>query len=643
MRRFPVAMLLVGLWLGVGCGSAARDGVEVDDLAEFIRTAYDKQEVRIPMRDGVTLHAAVYTPRDASPTTTYPILLTRTPYSARPYGAELAERLGPSEEFARERYIFVTEDVRGRFMSEGEFVNMRPVVDDPGPGEIDERTDTWDTVEWLVENVPNNNGRVGIWGNSYPGFFTAVGIIDTHPAVRAAMPSAPIADWYFDDMHHHGAFALNLAFNFLSSFGRPRDGLVSEWPPRFDHGTPDGYRFFLDLGPLSEVNERHFHGEIAFWNELAAHPDYDGFWAARSTLPHLAGIRCAVLTVGGLFDAEDLHGAFQTYAAIESLNPGIFNVLVMGPWSHGAWLRGDGRRLGDADFGSATGAEFRRDILLPFFAHHLKDGPAPGIAEATVFDTGAKTWQTFPAWPPGAAEPRPLFPAAGGALSWQPPQGGDDGFDAFLSDPAKPVPYTADITTGWHAAYMTEDQRFASRRPDVLVYRSEPLSEPVTLGGPLAVELWVATTGGDADWVVKLVDEFPGRLPDFDPESGDEDLGHTERLVRSEIFRGRYREGYDRPRPFTPGELSKVAFPLQGVLHTFARGHRIAIHVQSSLFPFFDRNPQGWVGNIFEAQEGDFVAATHRVYRTPEHPSRVVVGVLLEDETPAARSAATVP
>lgn len=633
MRRSRLLCLILAVLPVAACRQAVVDDA---DLAAFICGAYDKREVRIPMRDGLTLHAAVYTPKDAGPSQTYPILLTRTPYSARPYGGgEYPEQLGPSEEFARERYIFVTEDVRGRFMSEGEYVNMRPVLDDPSTG-TDERTDTWDTVEWLVGNLPHHNGRVGIWGNSYPGFYTAVGIIDTHPAVRAAMPSAPIADWYFDDMHHHGAFALNLAFNFLSSFGRPREGLVSEWPPRFDHGTPDGYRFFLELGPLANVDERHFHGEVAFWNELADHPDYDEFWAARSTLPHLAGIRCAVLTVGGLFDAEDLYGAFHTYAAIEELNPGIASSLVMGPWSHGAWLRGDGRRLGDADFGSATAEDFRRDVLLPFFAHHLKDGPAPEIPEAMVFDTGAKSWRSFESWPPAGLEQRGLFLAAAGALAWQPPAAAGTGFDAFVSDPAKPVPYTADIATGWHAAYMTEDQRFASRRPDVLVYRSEPLTEPLTLAGELQVELWVSTTAGDADWVVKLVDEHPGRLPGFDPESGEEDLGHSELLVRSEIFRGRYREGYDRPLPFTSGEVTRVAFPLQGVLHTFARGHRIAIHVQSSLFPFFDRNPQSWVANIFAAREADFVAATHRVYRRPAQQSAVAAGVLQAEVAAAA-------
>jgi hypothetical protein len=625
MRRCALSVLWIGLVALCGCGQSVDD---VPGLGRFIETSYSKREVRIPMRDGAQLHTAIYTPVDASHDTTYPILMTRTPYSSRPYGeGAFADRLGPSEEFAREGYIFVTQDVRGRFMSDGEFVNMRPIVVDRVPGETDETTDAWDTVEWLVRNVPFNNGRVGIWGNSYPGFYTAVGIVDSHPAIAAALPSAPIADWYFDDMHHHGAFALNLAFNFLASFGVAREGLTEKWPPRFDHGTPDGYRFFLDLGPLANVNRHHFHGEIAFWNDIASHPDYEEFWQSRSTLPHLSGISCAVLVLGGLFDAEDLYGIFHTYRAIENLNPGIDNRLVIGPWRHGGGLRTDGRRLGDADFGFETAVDFRERVLLPYFDHHLKGGPGPQMAEAEVFETGANRWRTFDEWPP-PVETRSLFLAADGGLTWRAPGENVAAFDEYVSDPAKPVPYTATITTGWHAEYMTEDQRFASRRPDVLVYRTGELKADITVAGPLTVELWVATTGEDADWVVKLVDEHPGRLPGFDPGGDERDLGHTERLVRSEIFRGRYREGYDRPLPFVPGEVMRVEFPLQDVLHTFRRGHRIQVQVQSSLFPFFDRNPQTWVPNIFEADAEDFVAATHRVHRSAAHPSALHVGVL---------------
>ncbi len=626
MRRLTIHLLVTAVVAAAGC---ARPAGEPPGLDRSIAADYSKREVRIPMRDGVLLHAAVYAPVDASDENTYPILLTRTPYSSRPYGpGRYPDRLGPSEEFAREGYIFVTQDVRGRFMSEGEFVNMRPVIEGKAADQTDETSDAWDTVEWLVRNVSHNNGRVGIWGNSYPGFYTAAGIVDSHPAIAAALPSAPIADWYFDDMHHHGAFALNLAFNFFSSFGVARAGLTEDWPARFDHGTPDGYRFFLDLGPLSNVNRRHFRGEIEFWNQIVAHPDYDEFWRSRSTLPHLSGVRCAVLVLGGLFDAEDLYGIFHTYQAIEELNPGVDNRLVVGPWRHGGALRTDGRRLGEADFGFNTAVDFRRRVLLPYFGHHLKGEPAPEMAEAEVFETGADRWRTFDSWPPAAAAPRTLYLGAGGTLSWRASADRTPAFDEYLSDPDKPVPYTAAVTTGWHAEYMTEDQRFASRRPDVLIYRSEALAEDVTVAGKLVAELWVSTSGEDADWVVKLVDEFPGRLPGFEPGGGERDLGHTERLVRSEIFRGRYRESYRRPVPFVPGEAARVEFPLQDVLHTFRGGHRIQVQIQSSLFPFFDRNPQSWVDNIFEAEAEDFVTAVHRVHRSAAHPSAVRLQVL---------------
>ena len=607
--------------------------LDADGLAEHIRSHYTKFEHRIPMRDGIRLHTAVYVPNDAKAENTYPILMRRTPYSSAPYGADrYSTTFGLPEGFATEGYIVVIQDVRGRFMSEGEYVNMRPHQNRKSSAEdIDESTDTYDTVEWLLKHVKHHNGRVGLLGNSYQGFYTSAGIIDTHPAIRAAMPSAPIADWYFDDMHHHGAFCLNLSFNFFAVFGQQRDGLETEWPERFDHQTPDGYRFFLDLGPLSNVNEQLFRDEIPFWNEVVAHPDYDEFWQARSIVPHLKNISCAVLTVGGLFDAEDLYGPFATYRSIEQSNPNLRNVLVMGPWAHGIWMWSSGESLGDADFGFATGDDFRERMMYPFFRSHLKGDGTFELPEATVFETGANRWRSFDQWPPASTEPRELHLVQGGDLSWTTTNTTPESFEEFVSDPAKPVPYTAAITTGWHAEYMTEDQRFASRRPDVLVFRSEPMSEDVTVAGPLNAELWVSTTGTDADWVVKLVDEFPGRLPGFDPDSDEVDLGGTERLVRSEILRGRYRNRLERPAPFIPGKPTKVVVPLQGVLHTFKKGHRIVVLVQSTMFPFFDRNPQTYVDNIFKADEGDFVKATHRVYTGGEHASVIRFGILPGD------------
>ena len=626
MHRISLLVAVLSVFVLATGPAASEDG----DVAEYIRAHYTKFEYRIPMRDGVELFTLAFVPNDASDQRTYPMLLARSPYSVGPYGVDrYPESFFLPEEMVREGFIFVEQDVRGRFLSEGQFVNMRPHREDKnGPNDIDESTDTYDTVEWLVSHIEHNNGRVGIWGNSYLGFYTSAGIIDTHPAIKAAMPSAPIADWYFDDMHHHGALSLNMTFNFFSSFGVVREGLTTEWPERFDHETPDGYQFFLDLGPLSNVNERYFHHEIPFWEAVVSHPDYDEFWKARDILPHLKQVSCAVLTVGGLFDAEDLYGAWHTYGSIEEKNPGIDNTIVMGPWSHGAWLRNDGQTLGGADFGFATGSDFRERVLVPFFLHHLKDGESPNLSEAMVFETGANRWRSFDRWPPATMERATLYLGGDGRLGWEPGSAEGEAFSEFVSDPAKPVPYTAAITTRWNKDYMTEDQRFASRRPDVLVFRSEPLDEELTLAGPLKAELWVSTTGTDADWVVKLVDEFPGRLEGYDPESDEEDLGGTQRLVRSEVFRGRYRNSYDRAQPFVPGEPTRVVVPLQGVLHTFKKGHRIMIQIQSSLFPFFDRNPQTFVPNIFEADEKDFVKATHRVYVSADHQSAIHVGVL---------------
>jgi putative CocE/NonD family hydrolase len=626
MRRISLSVAVLSVFFCAKGPAESADG----DVAEYIRAHYTKFEYRLPMRDGVELFTVAYVPNDASVGRTYPILLARSPYSVGSYGVDrYPESFFLPEEMAREGYIFVVQDVRGRFMSEGQFVNMRPHRDaKTGPHDIDESTDTYDTVEWLVSHLKHNNGKVGIWGNSYLGFYTSAGIIDTHPAIKAAMPSAPIADWYFDDMHHHGAFSLNLTFNFFSAFGVVREGPTTERPERFDHETPDGYQFFLDLGPLRNANERYFHHEIPFWEEIVTHPDYDEFWKVRNILPHLRRVNCAVLTVGGLFDAEDLYGAWHTYSSIEEFNPGIDNTIVMGPWSHGAWLRSDGRTLGGADFGFATGRDFRDRVLVPFFQYYLKDGKSPGLPEAMVFETGANRWRSFDRWPPASLERSTLYMGDGGSLEWEPASAEGEAFSEFLSDPAKPVPYTAAMTTGWNKDYMTEDQRFASRRPDVLVFRSEPLAEDLTVAGPLEAELWVSTTGTDADWVVKLVDEFPGRLAGFDPDSDEKDLGGTQRLVRSEIFRGRYRKGYDRPAPVVSGEPTRVVVPLQGVLHTFKKGHRIMIQIQSSLFPFFDRNPQTYVPNIFEAEEKDFVKATHRVYLSGGHQSAIHIGLL---------------
>ncbi|MEM9454661.1 MAG: CocE/NonD family hydrolase [Myxococcota bacterium] len=613
---------------------AATLALSLDDTdVAWVRAHYRKQEVRIPMRDGVTLFTAIYHPRD--PSGPVPILYKRTPYGVSPYGEDqVPATLGPSRTLMERGYIFVYQDVRGCFMSEGQFVNMRPHVPGKTGAQTDESSDTYDTIEWLLAHLPGHNGRVGLWGISYPGFYAATGMIDAHPALRAVSPQAPIADWYFDDFHHHGAFFLPHAFNFFAVFGRPRLALKKEWGERFDHGTPDGYAFFLDLGPLSNANERHFHHEIPFWDALAEHPDYDDFWRARNLLPHLDNVAPAVMTVGGWFDAEDLYGPLSIYRRIEAGNPGVFNMLVMGPWAHGGWARNEGDHLGNVDFEGEHSPFYQQQIEATFFEHYLRGedtGPAP-LPEAYVFETGANVWRTFDTWPPPGTA-RSLWLGAEGRLLDAAP-GDRRAFDQFVSDPAHPVPFSEALTTKMTREYMTDDQRFAARRPDVRTWVSEPLAEPLTLAGPLSAELWVSTDQSDADWVIKLVDVFPDDAQDHDFLAEGMHMGGYQMMVRSEVLRGRYRQGYDTPRPFVAGRPTRVRIPLQDVLHTFEPGHRVMLQVQSTWFPLVDRNPQAWVDNIFEAREEDFVSATHRVFRDAAHPSRLEVNVITTPTAP---------
>ncbi|MDC0746362.1 CocE/NonD family hydrolase [Polyangium mundeleinium] len=614
--------------------AATSEGEAPDARAEFIRSRYTKYEYRIPMRDGVRLFTAVYVPNDASPSRKYPFLMMRTPYSVAPYGADRYRERMLSEAFEREGFIFVHQDVRGRFMSEGEFVNVRPHLDKKGPKDIDESTDTYDTLEWLTKNVAGNNGRAGMLGVSYPGFYSSAGAIDSHPALKAVSPQAPIGDWFRgDDVHRHGAFNLQLAFHFFASFDKPRpkpkEDSEDDWEG-IDYGTPDAYRFFLSAGPLSEAEAKHFKGERPFFREIVAHPNYDAFWQARNILPHLRNIKAAVLVVGGFYDTEDLYGPLATYRAIEAQNPGAKNSIVMGPWKHGGWWHGKGEKLGDAEFGFATSVVLQ-ELELAFFKHHLKDGPDPELAEALVFEAGANRFRRFDAWPPREAKKGRLYLQASGALSFEPPKNAEAESDEYMSDPDKPVPYTQEMANNWSTGYMAEDQRFASRRPDVLEYRSEPLERDVTLAGPLEADLWVSTTGTDADWVVKLIDENPGKMPGFTKEdrwAGKKDRGGQQILVRGEPFRGRFRESYEAPKPFVPGEPTKVKFAVNDVFHTFKKGHRIVIQVQSTWFPFIDRNPQKFVPNIFEAKPSDYMKATHRVYRSQGMPSALEVTIL---------------
>jgi putative CocE/NonD family hydrolase len=595
---------------------------------EYIRSNYTKYEYRIPMRDGVKLFTAVYVPKSSSEA--YPILLNRTPYSLRPYGPDrYRESFGGSEKFAREGYIFAYQDVRGRWQSEGTFTHVTPHKPlKRGPADVDESTDTYDTIEWLVKNVPNNNGRVGLLGISYPGFYAAAGMIDSHPALKAVSPQAPVLEWFIgDDFRHNGALYLTHAFNFLAGFDRPYPEPGGFQPGVFDAGTQDGYRFFLEAGPLANLTEKYFKGVVPYWSEVLEHDTYDEYWKVRNLLPHLKNIRSAVMTVGGWFDAEDLYGPLHVYEAVERNNPGISNMLVVGPWFHGGWWRSDGDLLGNARFGSKTGIFYREEIEFPFFDYHLKAKGEIKLPEAFIFETGTNVWRRFDTWPPAAATPRRLYFHGGGRLSADAPAASSDAFDEYLADPSKPVPYIPGIALRMTREHMTDDQRFASMRPDVLTYETDALGEDLTIAGPISVELHVSTTGTDSDWVVKLIDVYPNDYPNPDPNPAGVQMGGYQQLVRGEPFRGKFRNSYETPEPFTPGKVERVRFTMPDASHTFRRGHRIMVQVQSSWFPLVDRNPQKFV-DIGRARPEDFQKATQRVYRSPANPSSVQLLVI---------------
>jgi putative CocE/NonD family hydrolase len=472
----------------------------------------------IPMRDGVKLFVAVYAPKDDSQR--WPMLLTRTPYGCKPYGEDLyPEPAGPMHDYAKEKFIFVLQDVRGRYASHGQFVHMRPQKDvKSGPSDIDESSDTWDTIDWLVKNVPNNNGKVGMMGISYPGFYTAAGMIDSHPALKCASPQAPISDWFIgDDFHHNGTLYLPHAFRFLSGFGQKLDEPTRENPRPFDYRTADGYDFYLNLGPLVNAEQLFFHNKIEFWDDLMEHGNYDEFWQARNLRPHIRNVKAAVMTVGGWFDAEDLFGALAVFRSVEKLDPNTPNMLVMGPWFHGGWSRGDGDRLGHVNFFSKTSEFYRQNIELPFLKHFLKDDTKFDMPKAYVFETGTNQWREYKNWPPAGAQEKSLYLHAGGKLSFDSPSNSEASFDEYVSDPAKPVPYIPNIAIGMTREHMLDDQRFASSRPDVLVYQSDVLDHDITLAGPIAPHLEVSTSGTDSDFVVKLIDVYSGDYPNPDP------------------------------------------------------------------------------------------------------------------------------
>lgn len=594
----------------------------------YVKEHYTKYEYEIPMRDGKKLFTAVYVPKDRSKT--YPILLNRTPYSVAPYGVEnYRPQLGPSEQFGKEGYIFAYQDVRGRYLSEGVFLEMtphRPIK--KSKADVDESSDTYDTVEWMISHVPVNNGKVGLYGISYPGFYAAAGMIDAHPALKAVSPQAPIGDLFMgDDAFHNGAFMLAANFGFYTSF-RERKGPPArpENEPRFQFGTPSGYEFYLNMGPLYNSNERYLKNENPYWSDLLKHPNYDEFWKARNLVQYVKDVQPAVLMVGGWFDAEDLAGPLRLFRAVEENGRKSDNTLVMGPWPHGGWARIDGDRLGDLTFGDKTSLYFREKIEFPFFEHHLKGKGSPALPKAYLFETGTNQWRKFEKWPPQEATAKSLYLRADGKLTWEAPAD-NSGFDEYVSDPAHPVPYLNAVTQGMASDYMTADQRFASTRPDVLVYQTDPLEEDVTIAGPVTPKLFASTSGTDSDWVVKLIDVYPADYPDPQPNPRDVRMAGYQQLVRGEPIRGKFRRGFEKPEPFQPGRMEQVRYSMPDVCHTFRRGHRIMVQVQSSWFPLVDRNPQKFT-DIPNARPEEFQKATQRIYRSRAGASAVEVLVL---------------
>ncbi len=595
----------------------------------YVKTHYNKTETTITMRDGIKLFTTIYSPKDTSKK--YPILLYRTPYSCKPYGADkFRKKIGPNSILMKEGNIIVYQDVRGRWMSEGTYDNMRPYIPNKKPNkDIDESSDTYDTIDWLVKNVPNNNGKVGTWGISYPGFYSTYSTIDAHPALKAASPQACIGDFFFDDFHHNGAYLLSY-FRATSLFGTPKDKPTdTAWYKLPDLGTKDQYQFFLDAGPLSNLNHFFQYKKLDnpstsnttiddfFWKELIEHPNYDEVWQRKGLIQHLKNIKSSVATmiVGGWFDAEDLYGPLETYKTIEKYNKNNYNTMVFGPWSHGQWARTNPRNsVGNYYFGDSISLFFQEKIETKFFNHFLKGkgDENSGLPEAYVYDTGKKKWNTYDTWPPKNTEHKVMYLSENQKLTSEKLK--ETGIK-FISDLKKPVPYSEDIKTVFTPRkYMTDDQRFAARRPDVLVFETPVLEEDLTLAGSIFANLEVATTGTDADWIVKVIDVHPANEKENDVMQKHLKMSNYHLMVRSEVMRGRFRDSFTHPAPFTPNKKTNVTIKLQDVYHTFKKGHKLQVQVQSTWFPLIDLNPQTYVDNIYKASADDFKTQIHTVF-----------------------------
>lgn len=601
-------------------------------MMEYVQENYNKLQFRIPMRDGVKLFTNVYVPKDASAANKYPIMMDRTPYSVAPYAADKYNAFIGSETMMKSKYIFVQQDVRGRYMSEGRWTNMTPhIVNKKSNSDVDESTDTYDAIEFLLKNIPHNNGKVGQSGISYPGFYASAGSINAHPALKAVSPQAPIADFFWDDFHHNGVFTQGYFWNFPLFGTHAPKPTETDWFKFFDKPTPDAYDFYKRNGTLKELGEKYYSDNF-LWKEITEHPNYDTFWKKRRIVDHLRNVKPAYLVVGGWFDAEDLYGVLTTYKEIEKNNPGAYNIITMGPFGHGNWAQETGQsKHYQLYWGDSLSTFYQRNIEAKFFEHFLKgtgDGKT-GLPDAYMFNTGKKVYEQFNQWPPANTEKRRLYFQPKEKLSFTAPIAGS--YSEYISDPNKPVPYTMDIAGSFQITprnYMSEDQRFAGRRTDVLVFETEPLTEDITLGGELMARLQVSTTGTDADWVVKLIDVYPGDEKNSPYTDKGVTLAGYQHMVRSEIMRSRFRNSFEKPEPMVANKITPVNFALQDVLHTFKKGHRMMVQVQSTWFPAFDRNPQKYVPNIYKANATDFIKATHRVYHNAATPSYLEVSVM---------------
>ncbi|RYY68793.1 MAG: CocE/NonD family hydrolase [Chitinophagaceae bacterium] len=564
------------------------------------------------MRDGIKLFTSFYIPKDRSEK--HPFLMVRTPYSCAPYGEAYASLWNSYKlAYAKENYIFVTQDVRGRYMSEGVFEDVRPFNAKKKGKEIDEASDTYDAIDWMVKNIENNNGNVGVTGTSYPGFYSTEAALSGHPALKAVSPQAPVTDWFIgDDFHHNGAFFQMDAFGFYPTFGKPHPVPTKDYGSGLIRTNKDNYDFFLKAGTLKNLSNM-IGDSIKFWHEMMNHPNYDEWWKARNARVGLYNVKPAMLWVGGVFDAEDCWGAWNSYKATEKQSPATNNKIVMGPWYHGQWSR-EGSFLGNVRFESNTSEYFQKNIEIPFFQYHLKGkGNVSGLAEASIFFTGENKWRTFDQWPAKATRNMQLFLHQDHKLNTTASNGAAFEY-SYISDPAHPVPYTEDVHNGRTREYMTDDQRFASRRPDVLSFTMD-INEDMSIAGPVIANIFTSISGTDADFVVKIIDVFP---EDFEyPESTIGNgkpypMGGYQMLVRGEIMRGKYRNSFTRPEPFGANKPARVNFELPDIAHTFKKGHQLMIQIQSSWFPLADRNPQKFT-DIYKADESDFQKATIKI------------------------------